>query len=162
MPMSTATTVVAGVMICGLSVASLYASQAPEAHRPRGLQDLTPDFENKLEAAYTKQTDNVRINCFPAQLSAVLAILQRRFGKRPVVTSGYRPRSGGSMHAKCKAADIRIPGVKPGQIASYARSLHGIGGVGTYCTTGIVHVDVGPRRDWHYCSRAKKVASLRP
>lgn len=149
-------------MICGLSVASLYASQAPEAHHPRGLQDLTPDFESKLEVAYTKQTDNVRINCFPAQLRAVLATLHRRFGRRPVVTSGYRPRSGRSMHAKCKAADIRIPGVKPGQIASYARSLGGIGGVGTYCSTGIVHVDVGPRRDWHYCTQIKRRASLRP
>ncbi|WP_184701751.1 D-Ala-D-Ala carboxypeptidase family metallohydrolase [Aminobacter aganoensis] len=160
MPMSATSTFATGIMICGLSVASLYASQSPEAHHPSGLQGLIPDFESKLEVAYTKQSNNVRSNCFPAQLIAVLTSLHRRFGKRPVVTSGYRPRSGRSMHAKCKAADIRIIGIKPGQIARYARELNGIGGVGTYCSTGIVHVDVGPRRDWHHCTRTKKVASL--
>lgn len=100
--------------------------------------------------AFTPQTEKVDTHCFPRRLQAALADMHRKFGRAPVVTSGFRPHSGGSQHAHCKAADIRIPGVAPSRVAAYARTIPGIGGVGTYRRTGIVHVDVGPRRDWRY------------
>lgn len=99
---------------------------------------------------FAKQTPKVATECFPKELKAVLRQIHVRFGVKPVVTSGLRPRSGRSQHSHCKAADIRVPGVKPSTVARYARSIKGIGGVGTYRNKGIVHVDVGPRRDWHY------------
>jgi uncharacterized protein YcbK (DUF882 family) len=39
------------------------------------------------------------------------------------------------------------------------RTVEGRGGVGTYCRTNSVHIDVGPEREWHHpCRRAKKRA----
>lgn len=101
-------------------------------------------------AVFRPQTPKVSTGCFPRRLQSVLADLHRKFGAAPVVTSGNRPRSGKSQHSRCKAADIRIPGVSPSRVAAYARTIPGIGGVGTYRHTSIVHVDVGPRRDWRY------------
>ena len=101
-----------------------------------------------LKGAFSEQTAKVSTDCFPAELKRVLADLKVHFGKAPVVTSGHRPRSGKSQHSRCKAADIRIPGVHPRKVAAYARTIRGVGGVGTYCRKTIVHVDVGPRRDW--------------
>lgn len=120
-------------------------------YRPSGLHDLKPGFQDRLEAAYTKQTGRVKTKCFPRELKAALSGLEKRFGRDVVVTSGYRPKAGRSQHAKCRAADIRIKGVKPSLIASYARKMKGIGGVGTYCRNGIVHIDVGPKRSWRHC-----------
>jgi uncharacterized protein YcbK (DUF882 family) len=54
------------------------------------------------------------------------------------------------MHRHCLAADIRVPGIKDSTVIAIARSAPGIGGIGRYCN-GIVHVDVGPRREWTDC-----------
>jgi len=106
--------------------------------------------KHELMLAYAPQTHKVAMGCFPTKLQVILAKLNHKYGKKVIITSGYRPHAGHSQHAFCKAADIRIPGVKGTEIAKFARSIEGIGGVGTYCS-GIVHVDVGPRRDWHHC-----------
>jgi Uncharacterized protein conserved in bacteria len=101
---------------------------------------------------FAKQTAKVRTECFPAELKAILHSIHAKFGVQPVVTSGHRPRAGKSQHSSCKAADIRVPGVSASSVAKYARSIRGVGGVGTYGgkRSGIVHVDVGARRDWHH------------
>jgi uncharacterized protein YcbK (DUF882 family) len=89
--------------------------------------------------AYTLQNVSVRANCFPPQLRGILAYIALKTGRRPLVTSGFRPHSGRShsQHRNCAAADIRA-------------GAPGIGGIGRYCN-GIVHVDVGPKRRWVYC-----------
>lgn len=100
---------------------------------------------------YAIQTTRVKFHCFPARLNRILVHIARQTGRRPLVTSGHR--SGGrrhSMHRSCGAADIRVPGVSVSRIVAAARSAPNIGGIGTYCN-GIVHVDVGPKRRWHYC-----------
>jgi hypothetical protein len=105
----------------------------------------------RIILAYAPQTPRVRSNCFPARLRAILTYIARRTGHRPVITSGHR--HGGrrhSYHRKCMAADIRVPGVSYRSVVSAARSAPGIGGLGTYCS-GIVHVDIGPRRRWYHC-----------
>ncbi|MBD9374055.1 DUF882 domain-containing protein [Rhizobium sp. ARZ01] len=105
----------------------------------------------RVTLAYATQTPRVRHSCFPGRLQAVLAHIAAQTGRRPLVTSGHR--SGGrrgSYHRKCMAADIRVPGVSVRKIVAAAKSAPGIGGIGTYCN-GIVHVDVGPSRRWHYC-----------
>ncbi|NEJ69233.1 DUF882 domain-containing protein [Rhizobium phaseoli] len=117
-------------------------SRRPVLHLPR------PD----ARLAYTVQTVSVRAGCFPERLRAVLSHIAVKTGRRPMITSGLRPHPSrhGSLHGKCLAADIRMPGLSERTIIAAARSAPGIGGIGTYCN-GIVHVDVGPQRRWVDC-----------
>ncbi|MEZ5800971.1 MAG: D-Ala-D-Ala carboxypeptidase family metallohydrolase [Nitratireductor sp.] len=110
------------------------------------------------------QTDHVQVGCFKPELIALLGTVERHYGRKPIVTSGYRNpsenrRAGGarkSMHMLCKAADIQVEGVSKWDLAKYLRTIDGRGGVGTYCRTNSVHIDTGDVRDWHYPCRRKK------
>ncbi|MGI9374225.1 MAG: YcbK family protein [Hyphomicrobiales bacterium] len=110
------------------------------------------------------QREGVRVGCFPPQLVRLLKQVERKFGRTPIVTSGYRTRkhnrmirgARNSMHIQCKAADIQVQGVSKSRLAKYLRSLPGRGGVGTYCHTKSVHVDIGRKRDWNRrCRRTR-------
>jgi Peptidase M15 len=95
---------------------------------------------------------------FDPRLSAFLAKIETHFGAKVIISSGCRTRAhntrvGGarnSYHMKCMAADISIAGVAPQRIRDFAMALPERGGVGTYCSTPIVHVDVGPKRQWYW------------
>lgn len=109
------------------------------------------------------QTDKVKVSCFKPELLAILKKVERRYGKKVMVTSGYRSpkrnrRAGGvsnSTHIYCKAADIQVDGISKWDLAKYLRTIEGRGGVGTYCRTRSVHIDVGSQRDWHHpCRRS--------
>jgi uncharacterized protein YcbK (DUF882 family) len=111
------------------------------------------------------QTDRVDVACLKPSLVRVLKAVERHFGEKVVVTSGYRSpphnaRARGarnSLHMYCAAADIQVAGVDKWELAQYVRSMPGRGGVGTYCHTKSVHVDVGPERDWNWrCRRRRK------
>lgn len=111
------------------------------------------------------QTERVQVDCFKPELLQILGVVERRYGKKVMVTSGYRSptgnrRAGGarnSTHIYCKAADIQVEGVTKWDLAKFLRSVPGRGGVGTYCRTESVHIDVGSQRDWHHpCRRSKK------
>ena len=109
------------------------------------------------------QTSNVDVACIKPELVKFIKIVERRYGRPAVVTSGYRSpsrnrRAGGaknSMHIYCKAVDIQVKGVSKWDLAKYMRSIPGRGGVGTYCRTKSVHLDLGPKRDWHHSCRRK-------
>ena len=109
------------------------------------------------------QTSNVDVDCIKPELVKFIKIVERRYGRPAVVTSGYRSpsrnrRAGGaknSMHIYCKAVDIQVKGVSKWDLAKYMRSIPGRGGVGTYCRTKSVHLDLGPKRDWHHSCRRK-------
>jgi uncharacterized protein YcbK (DUF882 family) len=81
-----------------------------------------------------------------------------------IVTSGYRSPTRNkkargaqhSLHMYCSAADIQVEGVSKWELASYLRSMPGRGGVGTYCYTESVHIDIGPERDWNWRCRRRK------
>jgi hypothetical protein len=139
---------------CSTAFASLFAlSSMLTGEAEAQSKKKTYHFSEKprVVLAYAMQTPRVRASCFPARLSAILAHIAARTGRRPLVTSGGRHKGRrGSMHRTCRAADIRVPGVSVSKIVAAARSAPGIGGIGTYCN-GIVHVDVGPRRRWHHC-----------
>lgn len=104
----------------------------------------------------------VEVSCLKPQLIVLLKTIERRFGKPVIITSGYRSPSYNrqvngakrSMHMSCAAADIIVPDVDKWEVAKFARSLPGRGGVGTYCNQSI-HVDVGPKRDWNWSCSAK-------
>jgi uncharacterized protein YcbK (DUF882 family) len=98
------------------------------------------------------------------RLVNLLNRVSRHFRRPVVVVSGCRSRKhnrrvGGarnSMHLRCMAADIRVSGVARNRVARFARGLPGRGGIGTYCRNSVVHIDVGPRREWnHGCGRKK-------
>ncbi|MBB3234541.1 YcbK family protein [Phyllobacterium endophyticum] len=108
------------------------------------------------------QRESVQVACLKPQLVGILKAIERRYGKAVIVTSGYRSPpynrlvngAKASLHMSCAAADIQIPGISKWELANFARSMPGRGGVGTYCHTESVHVDIGPTRDWNWrCSR---------
>jgi uncharacterized protein YcbK (DUF882 family) len=110
-----------------------------------------------------RQTENVDVACLKPSLVRVLKTIEGHFGRKMIVTSGYRDparnrRANGaknSLHMYCAAADIQVPGVSKWELASYVRSMPGRGGVGTYCHTESIHVDVGPERDWNWRCRRR-------
>lgn len=107
------------------------------------------------------QRETVDVACLKPQLVSMLKTMERHFRKPVMVTSGYRSPSYNrkvngarkSLHMICAAADIQIDGVSKHEIARFARSMQSRGGVGTYCHTTSVHVDVGPERDWNWSCR---------
>ncbi|HEY4191885.1 MAG TPA: D-Ala-D-Ala carboxypeptidase family metallohydrolase [Mesorhizobium sp.] len=111
-----------------------------------------------------KQTESVDVACLKPSLVRVLKTIENHYHEKMIVTSGYRDpnrnrRANGarnSMHMYCAAADIQLPGISKWELASYVRSMPGRGGVGTYCHTESVHVDVGPERDWNWRCRRRK------
>lgn len=110
-----------------------------------------------------RQNESVDVACLKPSLVRVLKTIEGHFGRKMVVTSGYRDpsrnrRANGaknSLHMYCAAADIQVPGVSKWDLATYVRSMPGRGGVGTYCHTESVHIDVGPERDWNWRCRRR-------
>jgi uncharacterized protein YcbK (DUF882 family) len=110
------------------------------------------------------QTDSVDVACLKPSLVRVLKTVEQHYGRKIIVTSGYRSPSHNrrargaknSLHMYCAAADIQVPGVDKWELASYFRTMPGRGGVGTYCHTESVHIDVGPERDWNWRCRRRK------
>ena len=107
---------------------------------------------------------HVKTHCFPTKLRRLMNKVERHFGKKLVLTSGYRSsrynrRVGGakrSQHVHCKAVDFHIRGVNKYSLARYVKTLRGVGGVGSYCKSSSIHMDIGPKRSWHWgCGKSK-------
>ncbi len=111
-----------------------------------------------------KQSTSVDVACLKPSLVRMLKSAEQHFGKKMIVTSGYRSPernravrgARNSMHMYCAAADVVMPGVDKHKLAAYVRALPGRGGVGTYCHTAAIHVDVGPERDWNWRCRPSR------
>lgn len=110
------------------------------------------------------QRETVDVACLKPQLVKMLKTVEGHYGQSLIITSGYRSPghnrqvrgAKNSLHMFCAAADFQVPGVSKWDLAKYLRSMPGRGGVGTYCNTESVHIDVGPDRDWNWrCSRRK-------
>ena len=71
--------------------------------------------------------------------------------RSPQTNAMLRSQSSGvarnSLHMQGQAADLRIDGRSVGQVARAARACQG-GGVGTYSSSGFVHMDCGAVRSW--------------
>ncbi|WP_312361896.1 YcbK family protein [Ensifer sp.] len=106
------------------------------------------------------QTEKVDAGCFKPELMQMLKQVETHYGKKVMVTSGLRPikvnRSKQSLHTRCEAADIQVQGVSKWELADFLRSVPGRGGVGTYCHTESVHIDIGTQRDWNWRCRRNK------
>ncbi len=114
--------------------------------RPTTRRSATPG--QLYYAAY----DNTIVSCFPQALREALNTIAEHYRKEVEVTSGLRHNGRrGSYHRKCMAADIRVPGVSPGELASYAKSIDGLNGVGTYRHNNVTHIDVRDyQMSWRY------------
>lgn len=102
------------------------------------------------------QTEQVSVGCFKPEMIRRIKEVEAHYGRRAMVTSGYRPPKAttqGSKHYTCDAADIQVSGVSKWELATYLRSLPDRGGVGTYCHTESVHMDIGEPRDWNWRCR---------
>nr|WP_308460478.1 D-Ala-D-Ala carboxypeptidase family metallohydrolase [Mesorhizobium sp. NBSH29] len=110
------------------------------------------------------QTGEVDVACLKPSLVRELKVIEQHYGRKVMVTSGYRNPSHNrrargaknSLHMYCAAADIQIDGISKWELATYIRSMPGRGGVGTYCHTDSVHIDVGPERDWNWRCRRRQ------
>ncbi len=113
---------------------------APSAAAPQAAQE--PSQKQKgpgFFAAYAY----TQVGCFPQELKTALNTIAAHYNKPVEVASGLRANGRkGSMHRHCMAADIRIDGVEPMSIATYAKTVPGINGVGSYRNTDLIHVDV--------------------
>ncbi len=127
--------------------------QPPLQQQETTTEELEKEEERTPEPMQVeKQTDYVDIACLKPELMSLVRKAGDKFGATPVITSGQRYRGRlGSYHRRCMAADFFVPGVARSDLARYLRSLPEAGGVGTYCHTKSVHIDIGEPRNWSQC-----------
>lgn len=152
------------MMLAVSAVAFLSGCVAPQGETRTTVRKLefggvTPKTDRTY--FYSAQTGRVSAACMPERLLRILGHIREKTGVRPILTSAHRTGGRkGSMHRTCMAADIRVPGVSDASVIAAASTAPGIGGIGRYCN-GIIHVDVGPKRQWIECGRrAKGLARL--
>ena len=102
--------------------------------------------------------DKVNAFCLTPKLRLALLEFEGFFGKKVVMSSGYRDpgyngKVGGadnSYHTKCMAADFYIPGVSKQKLIAYAHRQRLVGGLGCYPGRKFIHIDVRERpRGWN-------------
>ncbi|MDR3494047.1 MAG: D-Ala-D-Ala carboxypeptidase family metallohydrolase [Ancalomicrobiaceae bacterium] len=127
---------------------------SPQQDEPTGPGPSTPGTiitPTPFGVPYVLQTQSVDTACLKPELLTILRQVERHYGRKVVITSGYRNRGReGSLHRICAAADIIVPGIDSKQLAAYARTIPSVGGVGTYCHQAMIHVDIGTPREWKY------------
>ena len=109
-----------------------------------GDKRLSTNFKVK-EFACQDGTDPIFID---SELVEILQKIRTHFKKPVTITSAYRtpPHNkscGGttySQHLYGKAADIKVQGIAPKDVAKYAETLLDEGGIGIYNT--FTHIDV--------------------
>lgn len=110
--------------------------------------NLTRHPKGKWNGQYFKQRQ-AKTQCFSPELRRIVRTIIREVG--PIeITSGHRPFAGSSLHARCAAVDFRPLKMTNRDALRRIRKIEGIGGIGSYRRTTIIHVDTGPRREWHY------------
>jgi uncharacterized protein YcbK (DUF882 family) len=120
---------------------------------------MTIKAYSKAKNGNSKVSTNFRVKEFACQdgsdpifidseLVSVLQEIRNHFGKAVTITSAYRtPKHnksvGGttySQHLYGRAADIKVQGIAPSEVAKYAETLLDEGGIGIYNT--FTHIDV--------------------
>ena len=110
-----------------------------------GNKKLSTNFRVR-EFACSDGSDPIFID---SELVSVLQKIRTHFGKSVTITSAYRTPThnkavGGvthSQHLYGKAADIKVNGISPQKVATYAETiLTNKGGIGVY--SSFTHIDV--------------------
>ena len=107
--------------------------------KAEGSNPITPHFK-PYEFACSDGSDPIFVS---PRLVEVLEAIRTHFGAAVTVTSGYRTVSYNKTVSGSGAADIKVKGVAPADVADYAETLlPGTGGIGRYST--FTHIDVRP------------------
>jgi hypothetical protein len=119
---------------------------AEESEIPSDAEPPHPALEPGVKPkglGYFAAYASTEVSCFPETLRTSLNLISEHYKKPVEVASGLRRNARkGSMHRHCMAADIRIEGVDPMALATYAKTVPGINGVGSYHSTDLIHVDM--------------------
>ncbi len=106
---------------------------------------MDEDAVDQLSAAFGDLKKN-RVRPLNGRLLAILYLIGQTYERPLILVSGYRAPGGRtrstSRHALASAADIRVPGVPPEDLAYLIRASFEEVGVGHYPTSKFVHVDV--------------------
>ncbi|HHG90628.1 MAG TPA: DUF882 domain-containing protein [Devosia sp.] len=98
-------------------------------------------------------SSNVNTLCMSPALRLAIWEFEGKFGKKIVVTSGYRTPwynasvggAASSLHMSCNAVDFFIPGVPKSELIAFAKGLRNVGGLGCYAGRPYIHIDVRQR-----------------
>lgn len=96
-------------------------------------------------------------------LMNAIAVIKKKYGRAVIIDSAYRSPSHNravrgakrSLHMRCAALDLAVPGINKEALFAFAGTIPGIGGRGIY-NSGYIHIDTGPRRTWDWRRRKKK------
>jgi uncharacterized protein YcbK (DUF882 family) len=106
---------------------------------------MDQDAIDELSAAFGDRKKK-RVKPLNPRLLAILYLIGQTYERPMILVSGYRAPGGRtkstSRHASAAAADIRVPGVPPSDLAYLVRASFEDVGVGHYPTSKFVHVDV--------------------
>lgn len=105
-----------------------------------------------------------------ADLVTILQKIRDHFGKPVYISSAYRCPTwnkevggvSGSYHLRGQAADIKVEGVAPAEVAKYAESI-GVLGIGLYETSTdgyFVHVDTRTTKSYWYGQKQQSRATF--
>lgn len=98
-------------------------------------------------------SSKVNTVCLSPTLRLAIWEIEGHFGKKVVMSSGYRTpwhnySVGGaktSYHMKCMAADFFIPNVSKAKLVAFAKKVGLVGGIGCYPGRKFIHIDVRSR-----------------
>jgi len=129
---------------CALTLSGCFSFFANPADLYRGY---------KQSLGYYVANDSVNTVCLLPKLRVALWEFERQFGRRIVMSSGYRDPwhnadvggADGSYHMKCMAADFFIPGIAKRDLIAFARANPNVGGLGCYPNKIFIHIDIRDR-----------------
>ncbi len=112
-----------------------------------------PDRNYRTSFGVQVASDRVNTICISPSLRMAIWEFEARFGKKIVMTSGFRTpwynaSVGGaarSLHMTCSAADFFIPGVPKSELIAFAKTLRRVGGLGCYYDRKYIHIDTRER-----------------
>ena len=147
----------------------LTGANPPGPHRPVIVTGSLGDAARIGGIAITPTSPTWKMQGLKPQLVMLLTRVQQHYGRPLQIVSGCRSKAHNtkvrgakrSQHLECSAVDFEISDVSKHQLAAYLKQMPGRGGVGLYCRSSYVHLDIGPKRDWHWRCKERKVAKKR-
>ena len=106
-------------------------------------QGTDPEIDRRVYWGLAALADQARIQGHSGQMTLLSGYRTKRTNN--MLRSRGAGAASNSYHLRRRAADIRIEGVEPGQVADWAEWMQ-VGGVGRYAN--FTHVDSGPIRGW--------------
>jgi hypothetical protein len=138
---------------------AFFGGDHPFARAVPGIPRKTVQAANGLLLAHSA----INVSCVKPNLLNLVRRAESHFGRKVVVTSGYRSPSHNrrvrgathSQHLYCNALDLFMPGVARDDLARFFFAQPDRGGIGLYCHTRSIHIDTGRKRQWRWSCRKR-------